>query len=131
MAAYPPRDQVEKSQTWNAESVFKNQRAWQTELEAVLSDIDSVKKFQGQLGKEPSTLLEALAAYEQLIARAVRVYVYASFSHAVNTTDQSAAGMVGKAGGMFGQVAAALAFMSPELISIGKDKLDEWMKHEP
>ena len=33
MAVYPPRSKVEKKQTWNAESVFKSQRAWKEELE--------------------------------------------------------------------------------------------------
>ncbi len=131
MAVYPPRNKVEKSQTWNAESVFKNQRAWQAELEAIVSDLDSVKRLQGRLGEGPAILLEALTANEQLIIRAARVYMYASFSHAVDTSDQNAAAMVGKAGGMFAQVAAAVAFISPELISIGKEKLDEWMKQEP
>ena len=107
MAAYPPRNKVEKSQTWNAESVFRNQRAWQAELEAILADVDLVKRFQGRLGEGPSTLLEALTAYEQLIVRVERVYMYANFSHAVDTSDQRAAGMVGKAGAVFGQVAAA------------------------
>ncbi len=131
MAVYPPRSKVEKSQTWNAESVFKNQRAWQAELNAILSDLDSVKRFQGRLGEGPATLLEALTAYEHMIARAAQVYMYAQFSHAVDTSDQSAAAMVGKSGAMFGQVAATVAFISPELISIGKEKLNEWMKQEP
>jgi oligoendopeptidase F len=70
MAVYPPRNKVEKKQTWNAESVFKNQRAWQAELDAVLSDLDSVKRFQGRLGESPAALLDGLSAYESLIARA-------------------------------------------------------------
>src|SRR5512142_2736925 len=109
MAIYPARSKVEKSQTWNAESVFKNQRAWQAELDAILSDLDSVKRFQGRLAEGPSTLLEALTASENLIMRAARVYMYASFSHAVDATDQKAAAMIGKAGGMFGQVVATTA----------------------
>ncbi len=131
MAVYPPRSKVEKKQTWNAESVFKNERAWQDELNKVLGDLDSVKQFQGRLGEGPDTLLKALTAYEQLILRAERVFMYANFAYAVNTADQQASGLVSKAGSMFSQVAATVAFMSPELITIGKDKLDEWTKQEP
>ena len=57
--------------------------------------------------------------------------MYAGFSYAVDTTDQKAAGMQGKAAGMLGQVSAAVAFIPPELISIGKPKLEEWAKQEP
>ena len=131
MAVYPPRSKVQKKQTWNAESVFKNERTWQDELNKVLADLNSVKQFQGRLGEGPDTLLKALAAYEQLILRAERVFMYANFAYAVNTADQQASGLVSKAGSMFSQVAATVAFMSPELIAIGKDKLDEWTRQEP
>jgi oligoendopeptidase F len=131
MAVYPPRSKVEKKQTWNAESVFKNERGWQDELNKILGDLDSVKQFQGRLREGPDTLLKALTAYEQLILRAERVFMYANFAYAVNTADQQASGLVSKAGSMFSQVAATLAFVSPELIVIGKNKLDEWTKQEP
>jgi oligoendopeptidase F len=131
MAVYPPRSKVEKAQTWNAQSVFKNQRAWQDELDSVLADLDSVKQYQGRLGEGPATLLEALSAYEKLVVRAQRVHMYAAFAYSVDTADQQAAGSMSKAGSMFGQVAATVAFISPELIAIGREKLDEWMKLEP
>jgi len=130
MAVYPPRGKVEKKQTWNAESVFKNQKAWQAELDSILADLDSVKRFQGRLAEGPATLLEALSAYDKLFMRAERVYMYAGFAYAVDTADQQAAGAVGKASSMFGQAAAAVAFLSPEILAIGKDKLDDWMKQD-
>jgi len=46
----------------------------------------------------------------------------------VDTTNQASAGMVGKASSMAGQVAAATSFLNPELIQIGKEKLDAWVK---
>ena len=131
MAVYPARSKVDKNQTWNARSVFKSQRAWEEALNGVLADLPAVKRFEGRLGDGPATLLEALTAYDQLIVRAARVYMYAGFANAVDTADQRAAGSVSRAGSMFGQVAAAVAFISPELILLGKDKLDAWMKQEP
>ena len=131
MAVYPPRSKVKKNQTWNAESVFKNQRAWQEELAKVLGDLDSVKRFQGRLGEGPSTLLDALKARDELNDRTWRLYMYAGFTYSVDTTDQQAAGAQGKAASMAGQVAAAIAFISPELIGIGMPKLQEWMNQEP
>ncbi len=131
MTVYPPRSKVEKKQTWNAESVFKSRQAWQDELDNVLGDLDSVKRFEGQMGQGSDTVLAALSAEEQLVTRAQRVYMYAAFSHSVDTTDQQASGALGKAAAMWGQVAAAVAFTSPELISIGKERLEAWIKQEP
>ena len=131
MAVYPPRSKVEKNQRWNAESVFKNPEAWQEELDSVLRDLSIVKQFQGRLNEGPATLLAALAAVENQLVRAQRVYMYAGFWHSVDTTNQQASGAVGKAGSMFGQVMAAISFVSPELILVGKEILDGWMKQEP
>jgi len=131
MPAYPPRSKVEKSKTWNAESVFENPRAWESERQRLLSDLDSVKKFTGRLHEGPAVMLEALDARDQLLVRAQRVYMYAGFASAVDTTDQEAAGMQGKAASMLGQVAAAVSYIAPELISIGRDQLDVWLKQDP
>ena len=128
--SYPPRNKVEKKQTWNAESVFKNHKAWDEEIKNILADIEPLKKFKGRLSESPVVLLEALAALEELLVRAQRVFMYAGFAAAVDTTDQVAAGMQSQAGSMFGQVASAAAFVRPELLSIGRIKLDEWMKQD-
>ncbi|HTO99747.1 MAG TPA: oligoendopeptidase F [Anaerolineales bacterium] len=131
MAVYPARSKVQKNETWNAESVFKTHRAWKDELAGVLDDLDSVRRFQGRLGEGPETLMQALELHDQLILRAERVHMYAVFAYSVDTTDQQAAGAVGQAAGMYGRVAAALAFLSPELIEVGHDKLRDWMGQEP
>lgn len=131
MTVYISRDKVEKKQTWNAESVYKNHRAWEEELKSTLADLGSIKKYQGRLGEDPLTLVEALSASEHLGLRAQTLFMYAGFGYAVDTTNQETAGMQGRAAGMVGQVAAATSFIAPELISIGKDKLDQWMKQEP
>jgi len=128
---YPTRSKVEKRQTWNAESVFKNHKAWEEEVRSILTGIEPLTKFKGRLSESPAVLLEALANLEGLLVRAQRVFMYAGFASAVDTTDQVAAGMQGQAGGMYGQVAAAASFVRPELLSIGRAKLDEWMKQDP
>ncbi|MBI5352238.1 MAG: oligoendopeptidase F [Chloroflexi bacterium] len=127
----PPRSKVNKKLTWNAESVFPSVKAWDAEVSKIIADIPAVKKYQGRLSESPAVLLKAMIAIEQISLRAYRAFMYAGFSYAVDTTDQQAAGMRGKAGGMFGQVGAAVSFLNPELLSIGKPKLDKWMKQEP
>jgi oligoendopeptidase F len=131
MGSDPPRDKVDKKYTWNAEVMFKSHKAWEEELKSILADLDSVKNFQGRLGESPATLFEAISSSEQILLRASRVFVFAGFSYAVDTTDQEAAGMQSRAQGMLGEVTAATAFIRPEVLLIGNAKLDDWMKQEP
>ncbi|HMV28419.1 MAG TPA: oligoendopeptidase F [Anaerolineales bacterium] len=127
MAKIPARKQVNKKYTWNAESVFKTAKDWEAALKAVVEDIPNVKKFEGKLGESPETLYEGMQAIEKISLRAQTIFMYAQFAYAVDTTNQESAAMVGKAQGMAGQVFAAISFLNPELLYIGKEKLDAWM----
>ncbi|GAB4542876.1 MAG: oligoendopeptidase F [Anaerolineales bacterium] len=128
MTSIPSRNQVDKKYKWNAESVFKNQKEWQAEIKSIVDSLPALKKFEGKLGESPETLAKAFAAIETLMTRVARAYVYAGFSYNVDTTDQIAAAMMGQAQAMYGQVAGAVAFLNPELLKVGKKKLDAWMK---
>ena len=128
MAKIPARKQVNKKYTWNAESVFKTVKEWEAALKAVIADIPNVKKYEGKLGESPETLLAGIKAIEDLSLRAQTVFMYAQFAYAVDTTNQASGALVGKAQGMFGQVSAAISFLNPELLYIGREKLEEWMK---
>ncbi len=124
----PPRIKLDKKYTWNAESVFPSNEAWEKEINQIRQDISKVKQFQGRLAEGPTVLLDALRAAHELISCIQKAYMYAGFSYAVDTTDQHAAGMRGKAQGVYGQVLSAVSFIQPEILAIGRDKLDEWMR---
>jgi len=127
----PPRSKVNKKYTWNSESVFKTKKEWEAEVTSILADLPNIKKYEGRLGESPETLVEALDSVENLMKRLMHVLMYAGFSYNVDTTNQSSAAMYGKAQGVYGQAAGAIAFINPELLQIGKAKLDEWMRQNP
>jgi oligoendopeptidase F len=119
---------MNRKYTWNAESVFKSNKAWEKELKQIVADIPTIKKFQGKLKESPSVLLKALTAYEKLISRAQTAAMYAVFLYNVDTTNQQSAGMRSKAMGMYGQVASAVSFLQPEILAIGKKKINKWVR---
>ncbi len=123
----PPRSKVNKKFTWNAESVFKSPAAWEKELKQIQDDIARIKPYQGRLAEGPSVLLEALGVAHDLLSRMSTAFMYASFAYAVDTTNQQAAAMRGRAQGVFGQVLSAVSFLQPEILALGKDTLAQWM----
>jgi len=124
----PPRSEANKKYTWNAESVFKSKKEWDAEVKNILAELPNIKKYEGRLGESAETLVEALGQVDELTKRLMHVYVYAGFSYNVDTTNQTSAAMFGKAQAVYGQVAGTLAFINPELLKIGKAKLNKWMK---
>src|SRR5258706_15788220 len=101
----PPRNKIDKKFTWNDESVFPTDGAWEKEVERIIADVPSIKKFQGRLGESAATLLKAFKTYENLLSRKYIPNMYASFAYSVDTTHQKSAGMRAMASGMVGQVA--------------------------
>src|SRR4030095_4827380 len=125
-----PRNKIDKKYKWNAESVFPSTEAWEKEVKQILEDVAKIRQYQGKLAESADILLEAMQVSEELLRRIYIAYVYASFAYSVETTDTQAGGMVGKVQGAFGQVASAVAYIQPETLTIGKEKLDEWMSQD-
>lgn len=117
--------------TWNAESVFADRQAWQTERAAVTGLLPSLAARAGTLGQGAS----ALAGFFQdcLTAgnRVGRLSFYAMMSQSVDTTDAEAQSMTGQAGSLYGQFQAAVSFLDPELLGLGRPLLDSWMAAHP
>jgi oligoendopeptidase F len=126
-----PRSEIEDKYTWNAPSVFESDEAWEEAFQEILDSLPGLRKFKGRLADGPSTIADVFEAQEAIIREAGKIFVYAGMSHAVEATDQEAAGRYNKVQGMYGKVQAAAAFIDPELLEIGEEKLREWIKEEP
>ncbi len=130
-ASVPPRSAIAPEYTWNAPSVFPTPADWEAELQAIQADLPAIKAYQGRLAEGPAVLLQAVDALQAIAKRVNIVYMYASMSYSVDTTDQVAAARYNRAQGLYGQVMAALAFFDPELIAIGEPTIRRWLAEEP
>jgi oligoendopeptidase F len=127
----PLRKEIPVEHTWNRESVFATPADWEKERNAVLALLPQLSAFQGRLAEGAPTLLKAALLREEILRRAAVVLMYAQMHQAVDSADQEAAAMVGQAQNMIGQAMGAGAFFDPELLAIGQETLQQWMKDEP
>ena len=131
-AALPPRSSIEKRYTWNSESVFADRDAWRTEYELVSQAIPRIAARRGSIaaggGEALADLLDEVFA---LSDRVGRLYMYASMSGAVDTADEEAHSLAGRAGGLGARLKAAVAFLEPELLALGLKTLESWTEEEP
>jgi oligoendopeptidase F len=120
------RSDIPAKYRWNPESVFPDTNAWQSALRSMVAELPKLKAFEGRLNQGSSFLAEALALRDDLRMRAGHVAVYAAMCHNVDTTDQSAAEMNSRAETAFAQYLAAAAFVAPEILSLGYEKVAAW-----
>jgi oligoendopeptidase F len=127
----PVRSQVPLEQTWDLESIFANPKEWELAYEQAQALLPELSRFQGVLSQGPETLLACFETYERIFRLVSKVFVYGSLSASVDTGDQEANARSGQGRSLTAKANAAAAFIDPELMSIGFEQLDRWMKAEP
>jgi oligoendopeptidase F len=128
----PLRSSIDKRYLWNAESLFPDRAAWCEELKAVDALLPGLSAKAGSIGSAGgAALADLLDAMLSLNERMGKVLIYAYMSQAVDTLDAEAQGMNGQASGLASRFMAACAFLEPELIALGREKLGSWMDAEP
>ncbi len=127
----PMRHEVDEKFTWNSNSVFPSAAHWQAEYINIEKTLAEIQKIQGKLGVGPVEMYDGLQEIFEFKQRMEQCFVYAQLGLSVDTMDQVAAARVNQALGLYGQVQASIAFVGPEIINIGQEKLDQWLKMDP
>jgi oligoendopeptidase F len=127
----PPRSEIKPEYTWNAESVFVSEKAWQAEYDSLAQTLPELERFEKHLGDSAATLADAMDFLDGLWRRVGQVMEYAIMSYYVDTGNPAAAGLLSKAQGLMAKALAATAFVDPELLAIGQGTLRRWMAAEP
>jgi oligoendopeptidase F len=127
----PPRNAIAPEHTWNAPSVFASLADWDTEYQRLQDELPAFERYQGHLGENAQTLADALDMMFALANRVETLVMFAMISASVDTANQESVALQGKATSISGRVSGAVAFVDPELLVIGNDRLREWIGTEP
>jgi oligoendopeptidase F len=125
------RSEVPAARTWDLESIFPTMADWERSFAALEAELPELARFHGRLAESPATLLEWFETTSRVGAEVNRVFVYARLGFDVDTTNQQAAALNGRAQGLFARYAAASAFAEPELLATDADLLERFMAQEP
>ena len=120
----PRHTELPAQYKWNAPSVFLSDEAWENEWNQVSAQLpDHAQKYAGHLAGSATLTFECLQTRDETVRRALVLMVYADMASSVDSNDQKAVAMAGRARSLYGQVRATFAFVEPELIAIGAVKL--------
>ena len=129
--ALPLHSEIPEKYTWNAPSLFASDLAWEQEFALINASLPQAAQYQGHLADSAALLTEVLTARDEWLRRAQLLAVYADMSSAVDTSNQTATALSGRARSLLGQLLAAYAYVEPELLAIGQARLDAWLPTEP
>ncbi|MBI5958115.1 MAG: oligoendopeptidase F [Chloroflexi bacterium] len=127
----PARSEIAPEHTWNSPSLFESHAAWEAEYVALSDAVPTLpSQFKGRLAEGPAVLADYYDTFYALYIRLGKVYVYAGMFSEVDTADQQAAMMEGRAMGLFSQLIAGISFAEPELLAIGRQTITRWLSEE-
>ncbi|MCA9943444.1 MAG: oligoendopeptidase F [Ardenticatenaceae bacterium] len=124
------RSEIPHQYQWDVESIFNTPEAWETAVTQFQTQLKTIDQFKGRLHEGPSVLADYLTAADELATAVGKLFVYASLSYSVDTTNQTAAARNDRARGLFGMTIAANAFAQPEMLAIGFDTLRSWLTQD-
>ncbi|TNE63105.1 MAG: oligoendopeptidase F [Alphaproteobacteria bacterium] len=116
---------------WDLTDLFPTTDAWNTERERLAGEIDKLKRFEGHLGDSAASLLEAADAISAVNKATARMYIYASLSGDEDLRDAEGQERLSQARSVYAKLGQATSFIAPELLAVGADKIEAFIKAEP
>lgn len=116
------RSELDPQFQWDLTPMFESDAAWETALDSLDADIESLAAFAGKL-TDAVTIGAYLDASTEVGRKVERLYCYASQRHDEDTRDDKAQSMYARVGSKYVKMAAALSFAQPEILSLPEETL--------
>ena len=125
------RAKIPDKYKWNLAQIYKTEDEWRAAKEKVAAEVPKAAAFKGTLGSSPQRLADALEMGTRVTKELVRAYVYASMMSDQDTRVSRYQGMRQEMLQLYSRFSAEAAFFEPEILSIGREKVDQFVGQEP
>ena len=116
--------------TWNLTDLFPTEEAWNEAREEVLAGFDEIDARRGTLGDSADSLYTTQRLVSDTLKRVGRVYVYASLQGDEDLRDSTGQERAQLAQIMFARFGEVTAWIQPELISVGREVIEAYIKED-
>ena len=116
--------------TWNLTDLYPSEEAWNQSREEVLADFDKIDALRGTLGDSADSLYAVSRLVSDTLKKAGRVYVYASLQGDEDLRDSAGQERTQLAQIMFARFGEVTAWIQPELISVGREVIEAYIKED-
>jgi oligoendopeptidase F len=125
------RARIEDKYKWNLAEIYPSLAAWRQEKEKITAELPKMKTFVGKLGSSAKTLADALETMSRLDKELSRIYVYATMTADQDTRAPESQGMRQEVQLLYANFGAQISFIAPEVLKVGKAKIDRFIASEP
>ncbi len=120
------RSEVPAENRWKLEDMFASQQVWDKTYDEAKNLIKEASKFQGKLSTA-SALKECFELDDELSLKTERLYVYAHMRQDEDTASPVYQALSQKAKKLSVDAGEALSYVTPEILALPVEKLDEFI----
>lgn len=129
--AIPKRTEVPEELKWDLTRVFSSDNDWEQEYTLIKKEVQDLSKLKKDFTKDGHHLYDDLTKILEVGRRLEKVYVYATMSSDVDSSDSHYLGYVAQAQTLASQFEAATSFMNPSILELSQADLNQFMEDEP
>ena len=129
--AIPTRSEVPENMKWDLTRIFKTDQDWENAYDKAKDEVAKLSELKGSLAKSGKDLYEGLTKILAVKRDVENIYVYATMSSDVDTSNSHYLGYVSRVQSLSNQFEAATSFINPEILSIPAAKFEQFKKDEP
>lgn len=122
--AVKKRDQVENSDKWRIEKVYKNIEEWEAEFEKLKAEAPHLKEFSGKLG-DANELLNYFKCSEKISRVAEKLFVYAHLRSDEDTSNPKFQILKNKIDSYIANLKSMDAYFVPEILALKEGTLEK------
>ena len=128
MQTLQKRQDISQEYTWNLESIFASDDAWERDFQELQQHLPEVAALQGTLEQSGQALLTVLQKRDDISLQLEKLYVYTSMRRDEDTTNGKYQAMADRAMQLVVRATTAISFIEPEILALPQETLDRFIQ---
>ena len=116
---------------WDLTDLYPDWNAWDAARKGVLAALPRLSAYKGHLGDSAEAMAKALSDISDVQKTDARVYVYAELSADADLRVSENEARRGQAQDMDAALGEATSWVAPEVLALGKDKVESFITASP
>ncbi len=116
---------------WDLTDIYPTVAEWEAAMADIAERIADLPQLQGTLGNSADSLLAALREISNTNKETARAYVYTSLERDADQRQPETQARFGRARQLFSELGEATSWISPEILEVGADTIEQYLAEEP
>ena len=125
------RSEIAEQYKWDLSALYAGEAEWVAAKQEITAELPGLAKWKGRLGESAESLLGAMSEWERISLKVDRLYSYAAQLSHQDTRVGRHQQMEQEASQVYTDLQAAISYMRPEVLALGRPTIDRFVAAEP